>query len=109
MKELCRLFKVKLEYATVRHPQNIGSLERTHGSLEQYLGIYEQKIKHGWHNYVDLPVFVHNTSYHASIGCTPTYLFYGRQPITPLDLRFKNKVIQNLETRYTFTRSLQAK
>ena len=106
--ELCRLLEGKLEYATVQHPHIIGSLERTHASLKQYLGIYEHKIKHDWHNYVDLAVFVHNTSYYASIGCTPTFMFHGRQPITPLDLRFNNK-IQTLETSYTFSRGLQDK
>ena len=109
MKELCRLLEGKLEYVTVKHSQTIGSLERTHASLKQYLGVYKHKIKHDWHNYVDLAVFVHNTSYHASIGCTPTFSFHGRQPITPLVLRFNNKTLQNLETRYTFTRGLQDK
>ena len=107
MQELCKLLEVKLDYATVKHPQTVGSIERTHASLKQYLGIYENQIKRDWHNYVDLAVFVHNTSYHSSIGCTPTYLFHGRQPITPLDLRFNNKVIQNLETKYQFTNALQ--
>ena len=89
--------------ATVKHPQTVGSLERTHASLKQYLGIFEYKIEHDWHNYVD-SIFVHNTPYHASKGGTPTILFHGRQPITPLDLRLNNKTAQNLETRYTFTR-----
>ena len=51
------LLEVKLEYATVKHLETIGSLERTHASLKQYLGIYEHKSKHDWHNSVDLAVF----------------------------------------------------
>ena len=109
MTELSRLLEIKLEHATVRHPQIVRSIERFHASLKQYLGIYETKIKRDWHNYVDLAVFVHNTSYHASIGCTPTFLFHGRQPQSQLDLRFNNKLIQNLETRYEFTNTLQDK
>ena len=109
MTELSRLLEIKLEYATVKHPQTVGSVERSHASLKQYLGIYENKIKRDWHQYVDLAVFVHNTAYHASIGCTPTFLFHGRQPHSQLDLRFDNKLLQTLETSYEFTSTLQDK
>ena len=109
MQELCKLLENNLNYATIKHPQTVGSIERTHASLKQYLGIYENHIKRDWHAYVDLAVFVHNTSYHATIGCTPTFLFHGRQPITPLDLRFNNKLLQTLETQYDFTSTGQDK
>ena len=54
-------------------------------------------------------MFVHNTAYHASIGCTLTFLLHGRQPHSQLDLRFDNKLLQTLETRYEFTSTLQDK
>ena len=79
MTELSRLLEIKLEYATVKHPQTMGSIERCHASLKQYLGIYENRAKRDWHLYVDLAVFVHNTTYHTSIGCTPTFLFHEHQ------------------------------
>ena len=41
MTELSRLLEIQLEYATVKHPQTVGSVERCHASLKQYLGIYE--------------------------------------------------------------------
>ena len=109
MTELSRLLEIKLEYATVKHPQTVGSVERSHASLKQYLGIYENKSKRDWHQYVDPAVFVHNTAYHALIGCTPTFLFHGRQPHSQLDLRFDKKLLQTLETRYEFTSTLQDK
>ena len=107
MTELSKLLEITMQYATVKHPQTVGSVERTHASLKQYLGIYENRLKKDWHTYVDLAAFVHNTSYHVSIGCTPTYLFHGREPVKPLDVRFNLKTIQNLETRYEFTSSMQ--
>ena len=109
MTELSRFFEIQLEYTTVKHPQTVGSVERCHASLKQYLGIYEHKTKRDWHQYVDLAVFVHNTSFHSSIRCTPNFVFHGRQPISQLDLRFNNKTIQNLETRYDFTSTLENK
>ena len=107
MTEFSKLLEIIVQYATVKHPQTVGSVERTHASLKQYLGIYERKLKKDWHTYVDLATFVHNTSYHVSIGCTPTYLFHGREPVKPLDVRFNLKTIQNLETRYEFISSMQ--
>ena len=107
MTELSQLLEITLNYVTVKHPQTVGSVEHSHGSLKQYLGIFENKIKKDWHIYVDLATFVHNTSYHASIGCTLTDLFHGREPVKPLDLRFNLKTLQNLETCYEFTSSMQ--
>ena len=97
MTELSKLLEITTQYATVKHPQKVGSVERTHASLKQYLGIYENKLKKDWHTYVDLATFVHNTSYHVSIGCTPTYLFHGREPVKPLDVRFNLRTLRTLK------------
>ena len=106
MTELSKLLEIPMQYATVKHPETVGSVERTHASLKQYLGIYENRLKKDWHTYVNLAAFVHNTPYHVSVGCTPTYLFHGREPVEPLDVRFNLKTIQNLETRNEFTSSM---
>ena len=45
MAELSRLLEIKLEYVIVKNPQTVGSVERSLASLEQCLGIYENKIK----------------------------------------------------------------
>ena len=88
MTELSKLLEMTMQYATVKHPQTVGSVERTHASLKQYLGIYGNNLKKDWHTYVDLATFVHYTSNHVSIGCSPTYLFHSREPVNPLDVRF---------------------
>ena len=107
MTELSKLLEITMQYATVKHLHTVGPVERTHASLKQHLGIYENKLKKDWHTYVDLATFVHNTSYHVSIGCTQTYLFHGREPVKPLDVRFNFRTLQNLATRYEFTSSMQ--
>ena len=38
---------------------------------------------------------------------TPIFLFHGRQLIPQLDLRFDNKEIQALKTKYEFTSTLR--
>ena len=39
MTELSKLHEITMQYATVKQPQPVGSVERTHASLKQYLGI----------------------------------------------------------------------
>ena len=43
---------------------------------------------------MDIATFVHNTSNHTFIGCSPTLLFHGRQPLNPIDLRFNNTHVE---------------
>ena len=49
--------------------------------------------------YVQLATFVHNTSYHSAIGCSPTVLFHGREPIKPLNSRFNNTLIERFSPK----------
>ena len=43
-----------------------------------------------WEQYVNTTVMAHNTTYHASLKCTPTGNFHGRIPHSSLDLKFAN-------------------
>ena len=94
MQELANLLEIELKHATVKHAQTIGLLERTHSSIKKVLKIYDTKR---WANYVDLACFIYNTSYHTSLGCSPTLLFHGRQPYNPVDLRFRTNWKKDLE------------
>ena len=60
-----------------------------------------------WFKYVQLATFIHNTSYHSAIGCSPTVLFHGREPITPLDLRFNNTLIEQISPNSEYVIVLQ--
>ena len=68
LEELSTLLEFKIEHATIKHAQTIGALERSHGLLKRYLGIYENQLPRDWHKYVDLAVFQHNTSYHSTLA-----------------------------------------
>ena len=100
MKELTDLLEIELRHATVTHAQTIGLLERSHAELKRVLHIHSKDGPRDWHKFVDVACFVHNTTYHTQLHCTPALLFYGRQPIGPLDLRFQNKSLKRVATRY---------
>ncbi len=90
--ELTQQLKIQTSHATVKHPQTIGSLERSHSTIKRLLGIHTNKRFTNWHRFLSLTTYEYNTTYHTTIGSTPTQIFHGREPIRPLDVRFNGKL-----------------
>ena len=105
--ELTKLLEIKISHASLKHPQTIGVVERSHAALARILKLNSNQAFTNWHKYVPLAAFIHNTSYHTSIGCSPTVLFHGREPMKPLDLRFYSNCIQKSAFNYDFVESLR--
>ena len=91
---MCSLLEINLKFATVKHPQIIGAIERNHATVKRIMSIYEDSLAKDWHKYVDIAPFVFNTSYHSSLGCTPSLLFHGRDPFKPIDYRYSNVALK---------------
>ena len=96
--ELTNLLEIKLQLASLKHPQTIGVVERYHSALKRILTLNTDEKWTTWYKYVDLATFIHNTSYHSSIGCTPSSLFHGQEPIKPIDLRFRSHTLAQKRT-----------
>ena len=92
--ELTKLLEVQIYHASLKHPQTVGDVERSHSALKRILKLNTNEQWNDWFKYVQLATFIHNTSYHSAIGCSPTVLFQGREPIKPIDLRFNNTLIE---------------
>ena len=107
MAELTKLLEIKLKHATLKQPQTIGAVERSHGPLKRFLKLNTSEQLNDWHKYVPLATFIHNTSYHSSINCCPSTLFHGREPVKPLDLRFSRKGIEACEANSDYVLALQ--
>ena len=90
IEEITQTLGITLECATTKHPQTIGTLERTHASLKTNLKMACGEYRQQWHKYLPLAVLNHNTSYHASFGCEPTRVFHGRVPYNILDHKLGN-------------------
>ena len=107
MHELCTLLEIKLKHATLKHPQTVGVVERSHSALKRILKLNTNEQWSNWHLYVPFATYIHNTSYYSSIGCTPTSIFPGREPIKPLDIRFNRKNSQKFDPKSDFVTELQ--
>nr|XP_043638059.1 uncharacterized protein LOC122609065 [Erigeron canadensis] len=61
------------------HPQSDGQSQRTIHTLEDMLRAYVIDFGGSWDTYLPLVEFSYNNSYHASIGCPPYEVLYGRK------------------------------
>ena len=82
------------EHASLKNPQTVGVVERSHSAVKRILKLNTNEQWNDWFKYVQLAIFIHNTSYHSAIGCSPIVLFQGREPRKPLDLRVNNTLIE---------------
>ena len=105
--ELTGLLDIQIDHATLKHPQTIGLAERSHGALKRILKLNTDAQWTDWHRYVPLGTFLHNTSYYSSIGCCPSTIFHGREPIKPLNLRFSTKALEIATADADFVTALQ--
>ena len=107
IRELTGLLDIKIGHATLKHPQTIGLVERSHGALKRILKLNTHAQWTDGHRYVPLGTFIHNTSYYSSIGCCPSTIFHGREPTKPLDLRFSTKALEIATANADFVTALQ--
>ena len=106
MHESASVLEIKLSHATLKHAKSMGVVEQSHLSMKRILRSASNQNRHKW---LDIAVFIHNTSYAAAIGCSSTLVFDGREPNKPLDARFNIKAIQAAMPSSDFLVSLQDK
>ena len=87
--EVAGVLGITLKYATTKHAQTIGLLERSHASITQALKIKTGERRSLWHKFISIAVLNYNTSYNTSIGCEPSRVFHGRIPYNVLDLKLE--------------------
>ena len=80
-KTFCRIFKIKKIQSTAYHPQSLGSLERSHQTLIEYLRQFQNK--QDWDEWLRFAVFSYNTSVHEATGFAPYTLVFGKEASIP--------------------------
>jgi hypothetical protein len=68
------------------HPQGNGALERAHRTLAENLTQYVNDCHNDWDDYIGAVCYAYNTAVNLdSTGCSPFFLMFGREPLSPLD------------------------
>ncbi|KAF0705252.1 hypothetical protein AaE_014611 [Aphanomyces astaci] len=72
------------------HPQGQGLVERFNHTIIQMLKIYVNDQQTDWDTYLPRLLFAYRTSHHETLGDSPYFCLFGRDPTLPLDLAFMN-------------------
>ena len=75
--------------------------------MKRILRLDSNQTGSDWHKWLDIGVFIHNTSYSSAIGCSPTLVFHDREPHKPLVVRIYIKAIQAAMPSSDFLDTLQ--
>ena len=76
--ELAEILGLNLKYATTKHAQTIGVLERAHAAIRSSLKMASGEYRKQWHKHLPTAILNYNTTYHSSIGCEPSRVLHGR-------------------------------
>lgn len=88
--QICKLLQIKQTFSTPYHPQSIGSLERNHRCLNEYLRSFTNEHQTDWDDWIKFYEFSFNTTPHTEHGYTPFELIFGKTANLPQDLLDNN-------------------
>ena len=103
VKEICILFKIKQMRTTAYHPQTDGLVERFNRTLVDMLTCYVVDEPEQWERFLPYVTFAYNTAVHTTLQECPFFLFFGRPPVLPNDIKlnFKYEITGNDALMYT--------
>jgi hypothetical protein len=83
-KEFCDQIGTKIHFASVRHPESNGLVERVNGIIiTGIMKLIFNQLKGKWPEELIKVVWSHNTTVSRSTGFTPFKLLFGYEAITP--------------------------
>jgi len=88
--EICVLFKIRQMRTTSYHPQTDGLVERFNRTLCDMLACYVHEPEE-WDKYLPFVTFAYNTAIQSTLKECPFYLFFGRSPLLPNDIKINSR------------------
>lgn len=95
MSEICNLLKIKQVFSTPYHHETLGSIERNHRVLNEFLLNFCKNDE--WDQWIPYFCFAYNTTPHIDTTYTPYELLFGRLPSFPNDNIFDSNPIYNTD------------
>lgn len=86
--ELCKLLRANHETSTSYHPQTVGTVERSHRTLNEFIRSYISDQMDQWETYAGYFAFCYNITNHSSLNhvYSPFELVFGKKANLPTDL-----------------------
>lgn len=84
--QICKILQVEQKFSTAYHPQTIGSLERNHRCLNEYLRSFVNEHQSDWDDWLKFYAFNYNTTPHSDHGFTPHELVFGNKAKLPHEI-----------------------
>lgn len=84
---ICTFLSVDQKFSAAYHPETIGSLERNHRCLNEYLRQFINEKNDDWDTWIPYYVFCYNTTPHSIHQYTPFELIFGRQANIPQSIQ----------------------
>jgi ribosomal protein L21E len=103
VKEICILFKIKQMRTTAYHPQTDGLVKRFNRTLVDMLTCYVVDEPEQWERFLPYVTFAYNTAVQSTLKECTFFLFFGRLPVLPNDIKlnFKYEVTGDDALMYT--------
>lgn len=84
LSELCVLLGINQKFSTPYHHQSLGSIERNHRVMREYLLSFSEVDN--WSEFLQYFAFAYNTTPHTGTNYSPFELIYGKVVKLPTDL-----------------------
>lgn len=84
--QICNMLQIKQKFSTAYQPQTIGSLERNHRCLNEYLRSFVNEHQSDWDEWLKFYAFNYNTTPHSDHGFSPHELVFGNKAKLPQEL-----------------------
>lgn len=99
MSEMCGLLRIKQIFSAPYHHETLGSLERNHRVLNEFLLNFSKNDE--WDSWIPYFTFAYNTTPHIDTNYSPYELVFGKLPYLPNDQLNSQKPFYNSEDYVT--------
>ncbi|KAH9151505.1 hypothetical protein AeRB84_005893 [Aphanomyces euteiches] len=73
------------------HPQGQGLVERFNSTIATMMKMYVNSLQTDWDTYLPRLLWTYRSAYHETLGDSPFFCLFGRDPVQPLDQVFLNQ------------------